>query len=196
MSLPDQPTLRRLLDYDPETGELRWRARSSDLFAADAVRGRDVACRTWNRRYAGKPAFGKIDNHGYRAGKLFHVSRTAHRIIWKWMTGEEPPEIDHINGDRTDNRWFNLRSVTTSLNRMNQRQSARNRSGVTGVHFEAAKGKWVACMQVSGRRFNLGCFDRFDDAVAVRRAAEKGRGFGPNHGAPSGQNHRRAADAS
>ena len=105
--LPDVDTLRRILDYNPETGELTWKVRPRDLFSKEGEFKR------WNGRHAGMPALNSINSGGYRTGTIFKVNYVAHRVCWKIHTGNEPPEIlDHINGDRTFNAFHNLREAT------------------------------------------------------------------------------------
>ena len=164
--LPSQAILKELLDYDPESGVLRWRART----------GPD-ALRCWNSRWTGKVAFTTLSN-GYHQGCILGQRVFAHRVAWKWWSGEDAGEIDHINGEKTDNRIANLRSVTRIENSRNQRLRASNKTGVSGVFWVEEKGFYqVTC---AGR--NFGRFTRKSDAIAARRAAERELGFHPNHG--------------
>jgi len=92
------------------------------------------------------------------------------------MTGEFPPkggEIDHINRDRADNRWANLRLATRSQNNMNAGLRSDNKSGHKGVSKRRDTGKWHARITVKRRILLLGNFHSFEDAVAARRAAER-----------------------
>lgn len=115
-------------------------------------------------------------NNGYRKVKVGSKLYFGHRLIWKLLYGEDPIEIDHINGDSLDNRITNLRSVTNDDNRRNMTRDKRNTSGVTGVSRQ--KGKWRA--QLS-REF-LGLFDTFEKAVAARKEAELTADYHTNHG--------------
>lgn len=94
----------------------------------------------------------------------------VHRIAWALVTGEYPTlEIDHINGDGTDNRWCNLRLATSSQNNQNRRISTRNKSGVKGV-FRVKNGKpWRVAIRANGK-YHITQFDDFD--MAVLYAAE------------------------
>ena len=97
----------------------------------------------------------------------------AHRVVWYLHHGEWPSgEIDHINGDTTDNRVSNLRDVTKSVNIKNKAKQSNNKSGFTGVYFETASGKYRAQIKSNGVIKNLGRFERIEDAVIARRAAE------------------------
>lgn len=89
------------------------------------------------------------------------------------MTGSWPEaEIDHINRNRADNRFANLRPATSTEQKWNASLSKRNRSGVKGVCWATQAGKWQAAIRASGSRRLLGMFDRFEDAKAAREQAE------------------------
>ena len=78
-----------------------------------------------------KEAFTSLNNGGYLEGKILGKYYKAHRVIWLWMTGEWPKEqVDHINHDRTDNRWCNLREASRLENYRNQSQYKNNKSGL------------------------------------------------------------------
>jgi hypothetical protein len=117
-----------------------------------------------------------MDTHGYLQGCVFGKVYRAHRIIWKMVTGEDPPaDIDHDNGKRSDNRWKNLFSRTRGENSKNQKVRSSNKSGVMGVHWDSRNQKWRA-------QIHIGSYDTLEAAAAARRAAEKALGFHPNHG--------------
>lgn len=177
--LPDQETLLKLLRYDPETGKLYWRERTPDMF--DVAKPREI-CAAFNTRYAGQEAMTHTDTHGYNQGKLGRHVYLAHRAVWKIVTGEDPVEIDHLNGDRGDNRFANLRSTTHLENSRNKAIEARNTSGCIGVSFRSENSRWRARMKVNGRDISLGHFSSKEDAIRARKTAEKKFGFHPNHG--------------
>ena len=177
--LPRQEVLRWLLRYDPETGALSWRPRPADMFGGD-----ERACRWWNSRFAGKPALQHVGNHGYRKGSLFRRPVLAHRIIWKMLTGDEPESIDHINGDRTDNRERNLRSIPAADNARNRAINKNNTSGVLGVYWYRPSRKWRAAIHdpVGYRQVHLGTFTSKAEAIAARKRAEMEYDYHENHG--------------
>jgi hypothetical protein len=178
--LPSQEELNALIRYEPKTGLLFWRKRTEDMFPG----GRHTAahtCAKWNSRHAGKEALTKTVN-GYRGGRLNYRYVLAHRVIWKMMTGEDPIEIDHIDGDRQNNRWSNLRDATSSDNSRNSAMRSDNTSGVIGVVWHKRHRKWMAGTSIGGKYQFLGLFDDFDKAVAARKAAERKQNFHPNHG--------------
>lgn len=174
--------LRDLLSYNGDTGRLYWAVRPASMFADGAVPA-ERACRSWNTRYAGKEAFTSDDGKGYRIGAIFGRLYNAHRVVWALVHGAWPDEqIDHINGDRSDNRLANLRCASVRENARNTKRPAHNSSGVIGVNWRACKSKWRAYIAVNRHTLHLGYFDSFEAAVTARRSAEKELGFHPNHG--------------
>lgn len=139
------------------------------------------AAKRWNSKHAGKLAF-TSETGGYRQGCIFKRRLLAHRVIWKWVTGEEPPELDHINHLRSDNRWDNLRPVTRTENCQNHSPRQDNQSGVTGVFWEKSCSRWRAQIRLNGKSKHIGVYDNLEDAVAARKQAELQHGFHPNHG--------------
>ena len=81
-------------------------------------------------------------------------------------------EIDHINGNTKDNRRCNLRIVNHSNNMKNTKTSIRNKSGHKGVYYSKRECKWKAVLYADNKRYHLGTFDKFEDAVAIREKAE------------------------
>jgi hypothetical protein len=88
--------------------------------------------------------------------------------------------IDHINGDRADNRIVNLRQTTQSENMRNRRKSTNNTSGYVGVYKVGAK--WRARISVDSKNMNLGIYDTIEQAVQARKQAEIDYGYHENHG--------------
>jgi hypothetical protein len=98
----------------------------------------------------------------------------AHRIAWLLYYGKWPKDqIDHINGDKSDNRIVNLREATNSQNGKNLKLSINNKTGVTGVAFDRQTQKWRAYIRVNFKMINLGRYMDFEDAVIARKSAEK-----------------------
>lgn len=177
-----QPSvLRALLAYNPETGELTWLPRGGEFFKNTSQSPEHNAA-AWNAKFAGKPALIANGGDGYKGGSIFNRKYIAHRVAWAIYYGEWPVgHVDHINHNRTDNRISNLRVVTRVENMRNAKIRQDNSSGVTGVCWDAARGKWRA--EINGvRRTMLGRFDSLDDAVAARKAAERLHGYHENHG--------------
>jgi len=161
--LPSREVMQSLLAYDPDTGTLTWKARDFPL--------------GWSVRWAGKPALNCIGDNGYLRGRLLGRYVYAHRVIFKLMMDFEPPQIDHNDGCRTNNRWGNLYAATAVDNARNAIMKASNRSGRTGVH-RGASGKWIAQIRRGpGHHVHLGSFDDFHEACAIREKAEHEIGF-------------------
>lgn len=119
-----------------------------------------------------------LHDAGYLAGSIAGFPRLAHRVAWLVTHGYWPHEIDHINGDRADNRLVNLREVTRKVNSENHAIPRNNTSGAPGVFYHKASGRWYARI---AKKY-LGMFTTFEEALAVRKAAESEHGYHPNHG--------------
>ena len=153
--LPPLDVLNDLFNYDPVTGEILWKVARGPLKANNKA--------------------GTLNQNGYLQvqvkGKLFY----HHRLAWALYHGEEvTPEdiVDHINGDKTDNRITNLRKVTHSENNLN-RTYRPNISGHRGVYYSKhGKKKW----QVKLGRDYYGCYETIEEALEVRRRVEEERG--------------------
>lgn len=145
--------LREVLDYDPETGILRWRISTSRRVRAGMVAG--------------------SLNHGYRRIAIDRCVYLTHRIAWLYMTGAWPKDqIDHKNGVRDDNRFLNLREASNAENQHNQRHARRdNRTGLLGVSTNG--GRFQAQIMVDGKQHYLGCFGTAEAAHAAYVEAKR-----------------------
>lgn len=133
--LPTADDLRKLLRYEPETGRLFWRERPYGHQWADKQ------VYLFNRRFAGKEA-GWPRGTGYLSVRIKWKGQKlvfqAHRVAWCMEFGRWPNEVDHINGDRADNRLANLRDGDRSFNQRNRRMHKNNSTGIAGVHVSGA----------------------------------------------------------
>lgn len=112
---------------------------------------------------------GKVGtSNGYAVQQYKDKLVLVHRLI----TGAKK-YIDHINHNKLDNRQQSLRECTNSQNCMNRGVVSNNTSGVTGVSFSMDRGKWQVFITVNYKRISLGRYSSFDDAVKVRKDAEK-----------------------
>lgn len=148
-----------LLDYDPQTGVLRWKRRNPDP-------------KNWNKRFAGKIAGARypIGGREYICVSLNNRTFSAHRIIWLIMTGQFPPrklQIDHVNGDGKDNRWCNLRLATPPQNSANRCLPKNSTSQLKGAWFHKPSGMWLAGIKKNGKRTHLGTFTDAHSAHAA-----------------------------
>ncbi len=158
--------LQELLAYDPETGIFTWRTARPGV-AAGSIAG--------SRRKDGYLRIG-IDGKTYR----------SHRLAFLYMTGSFPSnQVDHIDHCKTNNRWCNLREVTSQENSRNIKRFKNNISGVTGVCWSREKKKWRSFIADSRRWIHLGYFKCLDDAKKARVRAEARYGFHKNHGVPT-----------
>lgn len=166
--LPDQEFLRDVLDYNADTGFLFWKDTEE--------------VRRTPARVVGAQAFQAKTAKGYYRGGLFGRNVMAHRVVWKWHHGTEPPEIDHIDGNPSNNKIDNLRAATRQENVRNTRIRKNNKSGTQGVYWHSQKGRWVANIRDGGRQLELGCFVEKAEAIRARREAELRLDYHPNHG--------------
>lgn len=144
----DPNTLRTRLRYESDTGRLFWKERPPTDFATARAYSTHIG------RDAGREAFTATNAGGYRVGSIDNKLYRAHRVIWALVHGEWPKgDVDHINGDRADNRLFNLREATRSQNLANART---RRAGPKGAFKK--DGRWFAQIQVSGQRYFRGPF--------------------------------------
>ncbi len=175
VELPDLEYLRQALDYNPATGKFTWLTRPVEQFASAQ------AANSCNSRTAGKEAFTAFaETHGY-VGRIGGQQYVAHRIAFYMGTGQRPEgEIDHINGDRRDNRLANLRSVSHAINARNRARNRNSKHPAHGVYHRGSR--WVAQIKVDGRPLTIGSFLTCEEAMAARVGAERVLDFHPNHG--------------
>lgn len=163
--MPPIDELNRVLSYCPDDGKLRWK-----LAVAHRVKPGDVA--------------GYTDIHGYKKVSIGGRKFYQHRVVLA-IHGVEVPvgaTVDHINGERGDNRLSNLRVVSVKDNARNSSISSANKSGVTGVSWYKPLGKWRVAVVVDGRQIHGGYFDNIESAVTVVAGIRAAYGFHENHG--------------
>lgn len=183
-SVPGKDYLNEALEYNPDTGILRWKYRPVSHFQGTASRTSKHACNQWNSRFAGRVTNCATRNRGkyYITVNLNYNTYNAHRLIWMMCYGEVPLEIDHINGDGTDNRLANLRNVTHLENSKNRRRCTTNKTGILGVSEHNRLNRWRARINADGGRVNLYWGSDYFEACCARKSAELKYGFHENHG--------------
>lgn len=172
--------LHDLLDYIPSLGRFVWKARPVGTFKTEGHSKR------WHGRFTDKQA-GSQSGSGYRKIQIDNRHYLEHRLVWMYFHKTFPEmEIDHINGDKTDNRIENLRHVSSVKNNQNKKLPFHNTSGVIGVAPARSRDKWLAHIKVGDENIYLGTYETIELAAAARRGAEKVAGYHPNHGRRTG----------
>lgn len=107
---------------------------------------------------------GFINENGYRCFRIKGKKFYAHRLAWLFIHKQWPHGIiDHINGNRSDNRICNLREVTTSQNIANTNATCA-KSSLRGAHWSSEKGKWFSRIMFNGKTKYLGYFNSKEEA--------------------------------
>ena len=155
--------LNHLFEYDKETGNLIWKIQQR------GIRKGSIA--------------GSVKSHGYLCVGINYKSYRAHRLVFLMHKGYLPKTIDHINGDKLDNRIENLRAATVGQNQHNRKTNANNTSGYKGVSWNKGCNKWLSQIKLEGKRIHLGYFDNLEEAAeVVRKAREELHGDFAHHG--------------
>ena len=173
--------LRERVSYNPTTGSLRWLPRAPSSFKGERY-PKERQAAVFNCAYAGKEALNCPTGTGHLMGTFDGRPMKAHHAAWMIHYGCPPPvQIDHINGDGSDNRIANLRAANASINAKNRKTPRHNSSGIMGVYLRSDNGKWVATIG-SRPKIYLGQFDTLEAAAHARAAAMRKFDYHPNHG--------------
>lgn len=173
--------MRELVKYEPDTGKCYWKVREPKWFPDRVAISSDSACKSWNKNFSGKE-IKSVNQFGYIAFQILGNDYKLHRFIWEYVTGGKPDSIDHINGDKLDNRICNLRNVTFSEQMRNMPLRFNNKSGKSGVSWDKPLGKWKVGISVNNKNIYLGYYHNLQEAIAVREKAEIKYGYHKNHG--------------
>jgi hypothetical protein len=147
-----QSELQNKFNYDPDTG-IFTRKYTYNKF----LEGSQVGCK---------------DSEGYLIISLTDRCYKAHRLAWLYVYGEFPKyNLDHINGNPSDNRISNLREANESQNGFNRKLNSNNTSGHKGVTFDKKSKKWQAYVTVNKKLKYLGQFESLELAALVAKEA-------------------------
>lgn len=149
---PSQKELLELFFYDRDTGKLFWRTSKA------------------NKTRAGTEARSKAKD-GYLRVTIHHKTYQVHRIVWIILHGEIPEGklIDHLDGNRENNKPDNLRLVDDSENGRNRGKRSDNTSGITGVYFNKQRNNWrVQVYNENHKKIMLGSYKTLEEAKKVR----------------------------
>ena len=137
--LPAAEDLWELFSYNPLTGQLHWRKSNK--------------------------ALGSRRHTGHRQAEIKGEPYQFHRLIWKWVTSNDPTEfVDHRNADPADNRFWNLREASTNQNQHNRKLNKNTSTGLKGVHFHKKRQRYQATVAVNGKKKWLGYFKTPEEA--------------------------------
>lgn len=152
--------LREVLHYEPSTGVFTWATSSGGVQIGTVA--------------------GNTNSNGYMVIGIGGQKYRQHRLVWLYVYGEWPAlTIDHIDGDRTNNRIGNLRCIPQEINMQNRRTASKaNASGVLGVYWSERKGGYMASVTTGGKKKRRGPYRSIDRArtayVALKRMLHTG----------------------
>ena len=150
-----QERLKEVLHYDDESGIFTWLSCTSGRVKASEVAG-------------------SLNTNGYIVIKINSVQHKAHRLAYLYCVGIWPSgQIDHIDGNRTNNSIMNLREITGYENSRNSKINSNNTSGVKGVSWHKVKCRWEVRIRVDGINIHLGFYNTVEEATKVIREARE-----------------------
>jgi hypothetical protein len=151
-----QERLKEVLEYDPASGNFIWKKRISIRCSVGEIAG-------------------KLGPQGYVLIGIDKKQYRAHRLVWLYFFAKFPTEdLDHINGNRADNRLNNLREVSRSVNNQNQRSGkSNNKTGYLGVSIHSKSPKFVATIKLNNKTKYLGLFKTPEEAYEVYLKAKR-----------------------
>ena len=148
MNKLDSTYLREVLAYNPETGIFTWKFGNKRNTKANQIAG-------------------SIRPEGYRYICINYKNYRAHRLVWLYVYGQLPiSQIDHINGNKDDNRISNLREATHAENQ-------QNKHSTKGYSWHKTKQVWEAYIRINGKKNTLGYFKKEEDAQMARTVAKR-----------------------
>ena len=138
--LPPVELINQVIAYDLETGAMSWKIKTGHV-----TPGKQIQC---------------VGPGGYYRVTLEGRKLAAHRVAWLIATGEDPAsnQIDHVDGNKLNNAFLNLRIATHAQNQWNKGKGKNNRSGYKGVSWSKLRMKWAANIYHNKKRIFLGYF--------------------------------------
>ena len=150
-----QARLKELIKYEPDTGNFIWIAPT-------------------RRRIVFGSIAGCLMNGGYWHIRIDAKKYLAHRLAWLYVHGEFPIEhLDHIDGNRINNRFSNIRACSRAENGQNRISNKNSTSKYLGVHWHRLSNRWQAQIRINKKPIYLGLFDSEQDAYAAYCKAKK-----------------------
>lgn len=168
-----QDRLKQLVSYDPVTGVIKQKPRTKKDIP------RDSRLKSWNTRYAGKEC-SCTSKSGYIVVRLGGNLYLGHRLAFLYVNGFIPEQIDHINGNRLDNRISNLRPSNPKQNSRNLKVYSNNKTGYHGIYRN--NNSYYVQIWVSGKCFSGGSYSDISKAIERRKELEREIGFAKEHG--------------
>ncbi|OAN76734.1 hypothetical protein A8B82_15175 [Sulfitobacter sp. EhC04] len=144
--------LKKALAYNPDTGIFTWKVRVNGRVPAGQIAG-------------------SLDKDGYLVIQFKGLRYKLHRLAFAYMGKPVPKLVDHKNRIKSDNRWKNLRPISSSGNALNSEYSAPNATGFAGV--QKSRNKFRADIKLAGKKINLGTFDTAEKAAIAYSKAKK-----------------------
>lgn len=158
----NQDLVRKFFNYDPISGKLSRRLATHGGYVGEEV--------------------GFLCNNGYLSVGISENSYLVHRIIWLYQKGHFPTQVDHLDHNKLNNSWGNLREVDNTTNSKNCKVSSNSLSKVNGVSFMKNRNKYRAYIMVNKKQIHLGVFATVEEAKLVRDQANIKYNFHSNHG--------------
>lgn len=151
----DYNELAKILDYNPDTGVFTWKVKTCKKVVPNTIAG-------------------SFNSLGYVQLKINKQFFYGHRLAWFFVHKEYPKlEIDHVNGNPSDNRICNLRLANRQQNNQNRIVRIDSSSGIRGVTLRKDTKKWKAEIRVNKKLISLGCFHTKEEAIKTRKIAEQ-----------------------
>lgn len=158
MTSEEVKELRETYSYDPLTGLVKFKKKRGPMPAGSIA--------------------GTINKNGYMQIKFKYRLYLLHRLAFVFMKGRLPEDyVDHIDRDRLNNKWENLRECSKTDNNRNRGVAKNNTSGITGVSFIPKSNKWQAYISYEEKMIKLGEYGTLEDASLARKNAENFYGY-------------------